>query len=122
MTNTFKGAVNKGMKRPICDTCGERPKAVNYYKGKKVYYRRKCEQCLKSHRPVKPLWVDAGYKVKRVCEACGFKPVVRKQVTVFYIDGNLNNVDVKNLKTVCLNCNAELVKTGWKRGDLKPDV
>ena len=110
------------MQRPICDTCGERPKAVNYYKGKKVYYRRKCEQCLKSHKPVKPLWVDAGYKVKRVCEACGFKPVVRKQVTVFYIDGNLNNVDVKNLKTVCLNCNAELVKTGWKRGDLTPDV
>jgi len=48
--------------------------------------------------------------------------VIRSQVTVFYIDGNLTNVAAKNLKTVCLNCNAELIKTGWARGDLTPDV
>lgn len=110
------------MQRPMCEQCGQRPKAVNYYKNKKPYYRKKCEQCLKSHKPVKPLWVDSGYKLKRVCEACGFKPVMRSQVTVFYIDGNLKNVSAKNLKTVCLNCNAELIKTGWARGDLTPDA
>lgn len=106
----------------MCEQCGQRPKAVNYYKDKKTYYRRKCEQCLKSHKPVKPLWLDSGYHVKRFCEACGFKPVIRSQVTVFYIDGNLKNVASTNLKTVCLNCNAELIKTGWARGDLKPDL
>ena len=106
----------------MCEQCGQRPKAVNYYKDNKTYYRRRCEQCLKSHKPVKPLWLDSGYHVKRFCEACGFKPVMRSQVTVFYIDRNLNNVSAKNLKTVCLNCNAELIKTGWARGDLTPDV
>ena len=107
--------------RPVCDVCGQRPKAVNYRRGDKVYYRRRCEQCLKLYKPVKPLWVDAGYRVKRKCEACGFKPVLRSQVTVFYVDGDLQNVNNRNLKTVCLNCNAELVKTGWRRGDLTPD-
>jgi len=110
------------MQRPICETCGQRPKAINYYKDKQPYFRRKCEQCLKIHKPVKPLWVDSGYKVKRNCEACGFKPSIRSQVTVFYIDGDLTNVAYRNLKTVCLNCNAELIKTGWSRGDLTPDV
>lgn len=109
------------MKRPICDVCGQRPRAINYYKDKQPYFRRKCEQCLKMHKPVKPLWVDSGYKVKRNCEACGYKPVLRAQVTVFYVDGDLTNVAKSNLKTVCLNCNAELVKTGWRRGDLTPD-
>ena len=107
--------------RPVCDVCRQRPKAVNYRRGDKIYYRRRCEQCLKLHKPVKPLWVDAGYRVKRKCEACGFKPVLRSQVTVFYVDGDLQNVNNRNLKTVCLNCNAELVKTGWRRGDLTPD-
>ena len=107
--------------RPVCEICGQRPKAVNYRKGDKVYYRRRCEQCLKLHKPVKPLWVDSGYRVKRVCEACGFKPVMRGQVTVFYIDADLTNIHSSNLKTVCLNCNAELINTGWRRGDLTPD-
>lgn len=108
--------------RPNCDICGQRPKAVNYKKDGKTYYRRRCEQCLKLHKPVKPLWVDSGYKVKRNCEACGFRPSIRSQVTVFYIDSDLNNVAKTNLKTVCLNCNAELIKTGWHRGDLTPDA
>ncbi len=108
--------------RANCEQCGQRPKAVNYIKDGKKYYRKKCEQCLKLHNPVKPLWVNSGYKVKRKCEACGFKPSIRSQVTVFYIDGNLKNVSNRNLKTVCLNCHQELVKFGWKRGDLTPDA
>lgn len=108
--------------RANCEHCGQRPKAVNYIKDGKKYYRRKCEQCLKLHKPVKPLWVDSGYKVKRKCEACSFKPSLRTQVTIFYIDGNLKNVSNRNLKTVCLNCNQELIKFGWNRGDLTPDI
>lgn len=108
--------------RDNCEQCGQRPKAVNYIKDGKKYYRKKCEQCLKLHKPVKPLWVNSGYKVKRKCEACEFKPSIRSQVTVFYIDGNLKNVSNRNLKTVCLNCHQELLKFGWKRGDLTPDA
>ena len=108
--------------RASCEQCGQRPKSVNYIKDGKKYYRKKCEQCLKLYKPVKPLWVDSGYKVKRKCEACGFKPSLRSQVTVFYIDGNLKNVSNRNLKTVCLNCNQELIYFGRNRGDLTPDV
>ena len=108
--------------RPYCENCGQRPKAVNYKKDNKTYYRKKCEQCLRLYKPIKPLWVDSGYKVKRKCEACQFKPSLRSQVTIFYIDGNLKNVSNRNLKTVCLNCNQELIMFGWNRGDLTPDV
>ena len=110
------------MTRLVCTVCGVRPRAINYHKNGKIYYRKKCEQCNKAYKPVKPLWVNSGYKVKRVCEACGFKALFRSQVTVFYIDNDLTNVNHKNLKTLCLNCNAELTKTGWTRGDLEPDV
>ena len=42
--------------------------------------------------------------------------------SLFTVDGNLNNVSNRNLKTVCLNCNQELIKYGWRRGDLTPDL
>ena len=44
-----------------------------------------------------------------------------EQLVVFYIDSNRQNISVSNLKTVCLNCNFELSKTGWVQGDLLED-
>jgi hypothetical protein len=44
-------------------------------------------------------------------------------MTVFHIDGDLNNVMFSNLRTICLNC-VEVVKrkeVTWKRGDLTVD-
>jgi hypothetical protein len=43
---------------------------------------------------------------------------------VYHVDGNMNNVTVRNLKTVCQNCVIEIVKTDltWRPGDLEPDV
>jgi hypothetical protein len=43
---------------------------------------------------------------------------------VFHVDGNLNNSEQRNLKTVCLNCVELLEKTDaiWQRGDLEPDM
>ena len=44
-------------------------------------------------------------------------------MTVFYIDGKLENAEFSNLRTICLNC-VEVVKrkdVTWKRGDLQVD-
>jgi len=44
-------------------------------------------------------------------------------MTVFHIDGNLKNIKLVNLRTICLNC-VEIVKRkelSWKRGDLQID-
>jgi hypothetical protein len=42
---------------------------------------------------------------------------------VFHLDGNLNNCDVRNLKTICLNCAVEITKLDlpWRPGDITPD-
>jgi len=45
------------------------------------------------------------------------------QLTVFHIDGDLDNCKLTNLRTICLNC-IEVVKkkdVTWKRGDLEVD-
>jgi hypothetical protein len=45
------------------------------------------------------------------------------QLMVFHVDGNLNNSNLRNLKTVCQNCAIEIRKSDltWKPGDLEPD-
>ena len=45
------------------------------------------------------------------------------QLMVYHADGDLNNCELRNLKTVCLNCAAVLTRQEplWKRGDLEPD-
>lgn len=110
--------------RPLC-ICGLRPAAVNYRKGKKVYYRKKCETCAK-HGGVGrgiPKWKRAGYEKKSQCEKCGYKSKHKEQFNVFHIDGNLDNCLPSNLKTICANCQRILQKEGvkWKQGDLLPD-
>jgi len=110
--------------RPLC-VCGFRPAAVNYKKGGKVYYRKKCEMCL-THGGVShgiPKWKQAGYKKKSFCEKCNYKSTHQEQFNVFHVDGNLNNCSPLNLKTICANCQRIMQKEGvrWKQGDLKPD-
>lgn len=109
--------------RPLCK-CGDRPKAINYYKNGRTYYRKLCEVCL-SHGVYHgiPRWKRAGYKPKDYCERCGFKSGYKEVFRVFHIDGNLNNCRHSNLKTVCCNCSQILGKEGiaWKQGDLVAD-
>ena len=119
-----KGRINTFMTRPLC-ICGYRPAAINYIKNKKVYYRKKCETCLR-HNGVEvgvPKWYKDGYRQKLVCDKCGYKSKYKEQFNVFHIDGNLNNTRGTNLKTVCANCQRILHKEGtiWKQGDLQPD-
>lgn len=109
--------------RPICK-CGQRPKAVNYKKNNRTYYRSLCEICL-AHGVYHgvPRWARAGYEIKSKCERCGFQHQSSKVFRVFHVDGNLNNCRTRNLKTVCLNCATLLADevTTWKQGDLVAD-
>lgn len=119
--------LNTGMEyRKICEICGKKPVAVNYKMYGKVYYRSKCDTCCRKKRnlPVqKPSWALAGYKKKPHCEKCGFKAKYREQLFVYYIDGNFNNNNQLNLRTICANCQYEVAREGlgWRQGDLIPD-
>jgi hypothetical protein len=112
--------------RPICKLCNKNHCAVNYVKNGVHHYRSKCDECgskTKKEKPKKPRWQLKGYKKKTTCDLCGFRSLYQSQLTVFHIDGNLENVELTNLRTICLNC-VEIVKkreVTWKRGDLEVD-
>lgn len=115
------------MKRPICKACGQRLCAINYYRDGTAHYRSRCETCARKNRGLKPRearWQSSGYKKKLVCDCCGFRARYSAQMLVFHIDGNLNNVDIKNLRSVCKNCEVAIAKSDaiWRPGDLEPDV
>jgi hypothetical protein len=120
-----KGSINTHMSRPLC-ICGLRPAAINYHKEGRTYYRRKCEICLRYGGVNKglPKWYQDGYRMKNLCEKCGFKSSHKEQFNVFHIDGNLTNSRSTNLKTICANCARILHKEGvrWRQGDLVPDL
>ena len=119
--------LNTGMEyRKICEICGKKPVAVNYKMHGKVYYRSRCDTCIrkkKSKTAAKPRWLLEGYKKKPHCEKCGFKAKLKEQLFVYHIDGDLNNTKPLNLKTVCANCQYEIAREGlgWRQGDLTPD-
>lgn len=112
--------------RPICKECNKNYCAVNYIRNGKTYYRSICDDCgrkKQKKKPFKPSWQKAGYKKKATCDLCGFKSMLASQITVFHIDGNLENTQFTNLRSICLNC-VEVVKkkeVNWKRGDLEVD-
>lgn len=114
--------LNKHM-RPMCK-CGFRPRAVNYKKNNKTYYRKLCEICAKEGLFSRiPRWERAGYKLKSQCEKCGFRSSYKEIFRVFHIDGNLDNCRFSNLKTICCNCSQILGREGitWRQGDLIAD-
>jgi hypothetical protein len=114
------------MSRPLCPVCKQRFCAVNYYREDRVYYRGRCESCIKKNQRAKtPVarWQTAGYKKKPTCDLCGFKSKYAAQLLVYHVDGDMNNVAVRNLKTVCQNCVIEVARANllWRAGDLEPD-
>jgi hypothetical protein len=109
--------------RPLCK-CGQRPRAVNYKKNNKIYYRSLCEICMANGLGFGiPRWHRAGYRIKNQCDKCGFRSTHKEVFRVFHIDGNLDNCRHSNLKTVCSNCAQILGKEGitWRQGDLVAD-
>jgi len=100
---------------------------VNYQRNGVTHYRSRCENCARKNRglrPREPRWKSAGYKKKMTCDRCGFRAKYVAQIMVYHIDGDLNNTAVKNLKSVCRNCEVELAKTDlpWRQGDLERDL
>jgi hypothetical protein len=102
------------------------PAAVNCHRGDRVYYRRLCSSCIRRGRRLpqqKPRWESAGYRKMTQCDRCGFRARYSTQLTVFHVNGDLRDCDVRNLRTVCLNCVVEVSKSDlpWRRGDLEED-
>ena len=117
--------INIGM-RPVCPACKQRLCAINCYRDDKIYYRSRCERCIKKGRKIKtpdPKWMGSGYKKKPTCDRCGFRAKYAVQLLVYHVDGNLNNSNLQNLKTICQNCVEEVkrVDPNWRQGDLEPD-
>ena len=120
------GFVYKYPMRPICLACNQRPRAVAYHRKDHIQYRRMCEYCIKRDKRIKtpePRWRTAGYKKKPTCDRCGFRSKFSAQLLVYHVDGNLHNTALRNLKTVCLNCVAEISRLDlpWRPGELEPD-
>jgi hypothetical protein len=113
--------------RPLCQACNQRFCAINCYKNNQVYYRSRCDYCIRRNKKIKipeARWKKAGYKKKILCDRCGFRSKYSAQLVVYHVDGNMNNSALRNLKTVCQNCIIEIAKTDlpWKPGDLEPDM
>ena len=115
-----------GSQRPLCQECNSKPAAYNYRRGDKIYYRKKCDSCIRksnSSTISTPAWQRSGYTKRNSCEMCGFNAQHPYQLDVHYVDGNMSNNNTSNLKTVCANCNRLLhvKKQGWRQGDLIAD-
>ena len=122
-----QGPGTKYRMRPICQSCNQRPCAVNYIREDVTHYRSRCETCQRKDKGIKPReprWKSAGYKKKPACDRCGFRARFASQLLVYHIDGDLNNATLKNLRTVCRNCVEEIARTEvtWRVGDLEPDA
>lgn len=112
--------------RPLCKVCGKNPRAAAYYRNDKRYFRSRCSGCIRKNKnlkPSQPRWKSNGYIKKTQCDLCGFRAKYASQMTVWHIDGDLNNCQLINLRTVCLNC-IEVVKrrnTTWRVGEIEVD-
>lgn len=112
--------------RPLCKVCNKNLRAPAYYRNGKRYFRSKCNSCIqknKSLKPPEPRWKGSGYKKKATCDLCGFKSSYSSQIMVFHIDGDLNNNELVNLRSICLCC-IEVVKRrhiSWRVGDIEVD-
>lgn len=114
------------MSRPLCRSCLQRPCAVNYYRDEVVHYRSRCENCNRKNRglkPRKPRWQTGGYVKKMTCDLCRFRAKHGQQILVYHLDGNLDNVDLRNLRSICQNCAIDVARgdLAWRPGDLEPD-
>jgi ribosomal protein S20 len=90
--------ISKVLERGVCKNCGILPRAINYFKNNKVFYRKMCDSCSrsKSNGPLVPQWIIQGYKKRTACECCGFKAEYKEQLIVSEISSKFS--------TVCLNC------------------
>lgn len=112
--------------RPFCRACNRNPAAINCYHNGKTYFRSRCNACIRKNKKmplVVPRWQKSGYKKKSTCDRCGFKARYSAQLLVYHVNGRLTDCDLRNLKTICMNCVEEIKRLDlpWRPGDLEPD-
>lgn len=91
----IKNVLEKG--RGVCQNCGILPKAYNYKKDGRIYYRKVCDRCARSkNTPIAPAWMMQGYKKSTTCDCCGYKAEFKEQLLVYELS--------RGFKTICLNC------------------
>lgn len=109
-----------------CSQCKNHEVSVNYIRNGKIYYRNLCYYCIKQNKKEKELpsqlLKKSRYKKKMICDRCGFTAKTTHQIDIYYADGNRFNVSLSNLKSICLNCYAELKHVpGTILRDIRPD-
>lgn len=112
------------MQRNLCPKCRKHPVAINYYRKEQVHYRSLCTPCIHKTKKVLPKvasWIKSGYKKSNKCDRCGFKFKLIEQSEVHYVDGNPDNSNWLNLKTICANCRLEVAKNKWRPSSISPD-
>jgi hypothetical protein len=112
--------------RPVCPVCNKNPRAPAYYRNDKRYFRSRCNDCIRRDKNValqRPRWELDGYKKKMTCDLCKFKAKYASQITVWHVNGRLNDNSLTNLRSVCLCCVEEVKRKlfTWRPGDLAVD-
>jgi len=112
--------------RPLCQICLKNPAAINGYHNDRIYYRRRCNACIRRGRRLprqRTLWEMSGYRKRSACDECGFSARYSAQLVVYHVNGDLRDCDARNLRTVCMNCMVAVAKSDlpWRRGDLEAD-
>jgi hypothetical protein len=102
--------------RPLCK-CGQRPRAINYKKEGKTFYRSLCDICSREGLFSRSSsMATSRIQNKTQCEKCGHRSPHPEVFRVFHLDGNLDNCRPSNLKTVCCNC-AQILAKRESRGN-----
>jgi len=114
------------LKRDLCPICQINLVAVNYISEGIRHYRNSCSACIRKGKKLKaipPAWAKSGYRKKDRCEMCNFKAKTLKQLFVYHVDGNLKNVNPFNLKTICANCQIDILgsRVPWRPAPIVPD-
>jgi len=89
--------------RPFCKQCKislAKPNGRSKHGFQK--WHKYCSSCAKAAYNSK-----FGYLLnkKNKCEKCGFIPEDKCQLDLVYKDGDKNNKDKNNIRTLCANCN-----------------
>ncbi len=91
----------KIVERGLCEVCHINPRAVNYKRNGKTFYRSKCNSCLKHNS-------RAAFK----CVMCGFNAKYEEQLVPVSA--------IKADENVCLNCDVVRNKKRVRMVKLKP--
>jgi len=88
----------------ICDKNKQTKRGIDPKTGNPIY-RNVCSSCFRRSKgiPIGRKKLTHQFR-KTICEACGFIPIHICQLDVDHIDGNHDNNNSDNFRTLCANC------------------